>query len=310
MASGFAHAALQFLHSYGYAALFVLLALETAMILHFVPSEAIVTVAAATLAHNRAQLLLVILVSTVGATTGSLALYAFARYGGRRFLARHPHFFGLDANRREKLERWFRHPAGESLVFFLRLLPFLRAAVSIPAGLAEMDLRRFTAYSAAGSALFNAVLAYSTYAARTNPDVIAEIRDMTVYAMSRWPFFVALALIALAGFYWLYRRRRTYRQTPQLAVRHVLRASAIAAIVAGAVLVGLSLFAPDATYRAITWIAVDAGHVAEQYNVSALLFLLGIALSAITLGLLVLTVLPLLERLTEWAFKRLRSRAR
>lgn len=307
MASGFEHAALQFLNAYGYVALFVLLALETAMILHFVPSELVVTVAAATLAGNRAQLFLVIAVSTLGATAGSLLLYGFARYGGRPFLERHPRFFGLDAKRLRRLETWFRHPAGESLVFFLRLLPFFRAAVSIPAGLAEMDVRKFTLYSAAGSALFNAALAYSAYAARSNPDVMAELRVMTAYAATRWPFFVALALIALVASYLLYRRRRTYRHAPHLAVRHVLRTSAIAAVAAGVILVGFSVFAPGATYRAVTWIAVDAGRVAEQYNVSAPLFLLGVAFSAITIGLIALTVLPSLERLTRRAFDHLHA---
>jgi len=55
---------------------------ETSMILHFVPTEVIVTVAAATLATDTTQLVLVVAVSTLGATAGSLMLYAFARYGG------------------------------------------------------------------------------------------------------------------------------------------------------------------------------------------------------------------------------------
>ena len=304
MAAGFEHWALQILHSYGYVALFVLLALETAMVLHFVPSEVVVTVAAATLATTKVQLALVIVVSTLGATSGSLMLYAFARYGGRRFLERHPHFFGLNAERRERLETWFRHPAGESLVFFLRMLPFLRAAVSIPAGFAEMDVRKFTLYSAAGSLLFNATLAYSAYAARTNPDVMTEIRVVTAYATSRWPFFLALALLALVGAYLLYRRRHTYRQAPELAVRHVLRTSAVGVIGAGVILLGFSFFAPGPTYRAVTWIAVDAGRVAEQYHIWALLFLLSIGLGAITLGLVALTFSPVLERLTRIVFDR------
>lgn len=310
MPSGFEQDAVHFLQTYGYVALFVLLTLETAMILHFVPSEVIVTVAAATLATNGVQLALVIVVSTLGATAGSLVLYAFARYGGRRLLDRHPHFFGLNAKRRARLESWFQHPAGESLVFFLRLLPFFRAAVSIPAGLASMDVRKFTLYSAAGSLVFNAALAYSAYAARMNHDVTAEIHEAIGYATSRWPFFLALALIALIGLSLLYRRRSTYRQAPHLAVRHVLRTSAIAAVAAGGILIAFSLFAPHVTYRAVTWIAVDAGQLAEQYNVGALLFLLGIAFGAITLGLAVLTVSPLLERGVEALFEYLRARTR
>ncbi|TMK11486.1 MAG: DedA family protein, partial [Alphaproteobacteria bacterium] len=111
------------------------------MILHFVPTEVIVTVAAATLATDTTQLVLVVAVSTLAATAGSLMLYAFARYGGRRFLDRHPHFFGLNAKRRARLESWFRRPAGESLVFFFSPGAIPPRAVSIPAGLAEMSAR-------------------------------------------------------------------------------------------------------------------------------------------------------------------------
>jgi hypothetical protein len=237
-------------------------------------------------------------------------LYAFARYGGARFLDRHPRFFGLSAQRRTYLESWFRRPAGESLVFALRLLPFLRAAVSIPAGLARMDVGKFTLYSAAGSFVFNAVLAYSAYAVRTRPDVAAEVRAMIAYATSRWLFFLALALISVVAAYLLYRRRRAYRRAPHLAVRHLLRASAVAAFAAGLVLLGFSIASPDATYRALTWIAVDAGRVAEQYDVSALPFVLGAALAAITAGLVVLTASPFLERLTRRIFERVYARSR
>jgi len=309
MTSGFEHAALQFVHAYGYVALFVLLALETSMILHFVPSEAIVTVAAAALATDKTRLVLVILVSTLGATVGSLMLYAFARYGGRRFLDRHPRFFGLNAKRREGLERWFQRPAGESLVFFLRLLPFFRAAVSLPAGLARMDVRRFTIYSAAGSALFNSALAYSTFAVRANPREMEEIRTMTAYAVSHWPFFLALAAIVLVGLFIFYRRRRMYRRAPKLIVRHVVRTSSIAAVAGGVILLGFALFAPHATYRAVTWAAVDARRLMQQHGVSELLFLLGVVLGVITLGLLALSALPL-ERKTRALYGRLRRRNR
>jgi membrane protein DedA with SNARE-associated domain len=306
MSSGFEHTAVQFLHAYGYVALFVLLALETAMILHFVPSEIIVTVAAATLATDIVHLALVIVVSTFGATTGSLALYAFARYGGRRVLDRHPRFFGLNEQRRSRLEDWFRRPAGESLVFFFRMLPFLRAVVSIPAGLAEMEVGKFTLYSAAGSLVFNTVLAYSAYAVRANPDALAEVHRVIAYSLSRWPFFVVLAGIALIGGYLLYRRRYAYRSAPDLAVRHVLGASGITAVIAGLILLGLGLYAPKATYALVTWVAVDAGLLAKQYDISALLFLVSVALGAISLGLFILTVQPFLERVAKTVFQRRR----
>ena len=53
---------------------------------------------------------------------------------------------------------------------------------------------------------------------------------------------------------------------------------------------------------------MDAGQLAEQYDISGLLFLLGIALGAITLGLVALTVSPFFEQLTKALFDRLRAR--
>lgn len=132
-------------------------------------------------------------------------------------------------------------PAGESLVFFFRMLPFLRAAVSIPAGLTEMGVGKFTLYSAAGSLVFNAVLAYSAYTVRANPGALAEIRRVIAYSTSRWPFFLVLAGGALVAAYLLYRRRQAYLRAPQLAVQQVLGTSAIAAMIAGLILLGQPL---------------------------------------------------------------------
>lgn len=76
------------------------------------------------------------------------------------------------------------------------------------------------------------------------------------------------------------------------------------------ILLGLGLYAPRATYALVTWVAVDAGRLAEQYHVSALLFLVAIALGAISLGLLILTVLPVLERLNKAVFNRMKKHPR
>lgn len=297
--AGVEGAALSFLREYGYVALFVLMALETAMLLHFVPSEAIVPFAAAFLATSPGSLVLVIVVSTLGATLGSVLLYGFARGGGRGFLERHARFFGLTVARRDRLDRLFQRPAGESTVFFFRLLPFLRAVISIPAGLARMRLRKFAAYSMAGALVFNSALAYSTYAARTNPSFLAQMQEVTAYSRTRWPFFALLVLILALLSVLAYRRREDYRREPHRAVRHVLHASGILAILVGIVLFAFSLVAPEATYRAVTWIAVDAGEAAQQVGLAPTLLLLGFAFGALSLGLALLTVRPALEALTR-----------
>lgn len=49
------------------------------------------------------------------------------------------------------------------------MFPFLRALISIPAGLAEMDVRRFVISSTAGATLFNTGLTYFVYTGTTSP---------------------------------------------------------------------------------------------------------------------------------------------
>ena len=62
-----------------------------------------------------------------------------------------------------------------------------------------------------------------------------------------------------------------YRRAPKLMVRHVVRTSSIATVAGGVIVLGFALFAPRATYRAITWVAVDAQRLMQQYGVSELL---------------------------------------
>jgi membrane protein DedA with SNARE-associated domain len=59
----------------------------------------------------------------------------------------------------EKAKRWFdRH--GGLAVFFCRLVPGVRSLISIPAGIAEMSLPGFLAYTTVGSAIWVALLAW------------------------------------------------------------------------------------------------------------------------------------------------------
>src|SRR5438067_12713943 len=120
MATGVEHAIGDFLARYGYLAYFVLLTLETAFILHFLPGEIIVSAAAAKLATSPVQLALVILVGTAATTTGCLIFYAIVRYGGRSVVDK---LAGRHAKHFDKMQELFDKPAGEAMVFVFRFLP-------------------------------------------------------------------------------------------------------------------------------------------------------------------------------------------
>lgn len=153
---------LAFIARYGWVAVFVYMVLETAFILHFAPSEIVIPVAASRLVTDRASFALFLANTTAGATIGALlAYYVFGRYG-ERALERFGRYLHVDDDDIERGERWFLR-WGETSVFWGRLLPVMRAVISIPAGMAGMNLRKFVAYSAVGSAIFNFAFTWLVY---------------------------------------------------------------------------------------------------------------------------------------------------
>ena len=165
---------LRFVAEYGYAAIFAYMVLETAFILHFAPSEIVIPFAAHHLVTDRASFGYFLFVTTLGATLGALlAYYVFGVYG-EKALERFGHVVHVEEKDIERGQRWFRK-WGENSVFWGRMLPVMRAVISIPAGMAEMNLRKFVAYSAVGSAIFNfgfTWLVYSGSGAHSPLDVL------------------------------------------------------------------------------------------------------------------------------------------
>ncbi|HZD43662.1 MAG TPA: VTT domain-containing protein, partial [Methanomicrobiales archaeon] len=119
--------------------------LETAFILHFVPSEIVVPVAASQLVHDPISFGLFVLDTTTGATVGSLLAYYLLGKQSDTILSRYGYLIHVSEDDLRRGRRWFRR-WGESSVFWGRMLPLMRAVISIPAGIAEMDLRKFVAY--------------------------------------------------------------------------------------------------------------------------------------------------------------------
>jgi membrane protein DedA with SNARE-associated domain len=100
----------------------------------------------------------VALAGTIGYLIGSLLGWAIGYYGGHPFLERHGRFFHLGPERLERAEAWFER-RGDSAVFLGRVVPVVRSFVSIPAGVLEMPVGRYTALTIPGSAIWCFALA-------------------------------------------------------------------------------------------------------------------------------------------------------
>lgn len=93
------------------------------------------------------------LAGTIGYTLGSVAGWWIGLHGGRPFLERHGRWLHLNEQKLDRAERWFERWE-DWAVFLGRITPVVRSFVSIPAGVFEAPLRRYTVLTALGSAVW------------------------------------------------------------------------------------------------------------------------------------------------------------
>ena len=150
------------LRRYGLVALLFVFVLEGAMLLYFVPSEALVPAAVTVLArraegYHLPTVAAILLVAVVGATVGQTALFLLAKRGGREWLLDRP-WFRIDEARLDRFGAAFDR-YGVLAVPASNTLLFTRGMLTVPAGVAGMTTRRFVALSALGTLSFELVLA-------------------------------------------------------------------------------------------------------------------------------------------------------
>jgi len=138
---------------YGYAAVFVLMVLESACVP--IPSEVTMLFGGALAAPGFAapgeelSLFWVGIAGTVGNVVGSWIAYWAGAVGGRPLVDRFGRYLLIRPHEVDKAHDWFER-YGDAAVFFSRLLPVIRTFISLPAGVVRMPFWRFTLLSTAG----------------------------------------------------------------------------------------------------------------------------------------------------------------
>jgi membrane protein DedA with SNARE-associated domain len=152
--------------------------------------------------------LAIALAGTIGYTIGAVIGWAIGLYGGRPYLERHGRWLHLDAEKLDRAERWFERWE-DWAVFLGRLTPVVRSFVSIPAGVMETPLVRYTLLTLAGSALWCFAFAGIGWIAGDNWEEFH-------HAFRYFDYLVAAGIVAVAA--WLvvrYVRRRRMREQAQ-----------------------------------------------------------------------------------------------
>jgi membrane protein DedA with SNARE-associated domain len=144
----------------GYFGVFLFMMLESACIP--IPSEAILPFGGYLSYTGRLSIIPTILIGTLGGTFGSILAYYLGKLGGRPLVEKYATTLHLSKSSLDKSDRYFSK-YGEKIVFYSRLLPIVRTFISLPAGISNMDFKKFTIYTFFGSLIWSILLGYTGY---------------------------------------------------------------------------------------------------------------------------------------------------
>lgn len=143
---------------FGYGGIIVMMAIESASIP--LPSEVIMPFSGHLAGKGDFNLILVTLSGAIGCLLGSMVAYLIGAHGGRPWVERYGRYIFISRKDLDLADRWFsKH--GEVVIFLSRLLPVVRTFISLPAGMARMNIPRFALYTFLGSLPWCFGLAYA-----------------------------------------------------------------------------------------------------------------------------------------------------
>ncbi len=192
-----------------YGSIVLLMTIESSFIPF--PSEVVIPPAAyiASKPDSKLNIFLVILFGTIGALIGAYINYFLALWLGRPVLYKFADsklgkILLLSSAKVIKAENYF-NDHGKVSTFIGRLIPGIRQLISLPAGLARMNLASFTIYTALGAGIWNIILALLGYLAHGQADLINKYSHELSYIIL---VVLVLVIIYFVGRYFIRKRNR------------------------------------------------------------------------------------------------------
>jgi membrane protein DedA with SNARE-associated domain len=193
-----AQAIVDLIFDWGYLGIFILMAIESSFIPF--PSE-IVLIPAGYLASSGQMNIFAIMGSALGGSlVGAFVNYYLALLLGRKMLQKYGKYFFVKESAVDKMDAYFaKH--GHISTFIGRLIPGIRQLISIPAGLARMDLATFSIYTTLGAGIWALILVMLGYFIGENQELLdAYLKQITVAVVG--------VLVVLGFIYYKYQTRK------------------------------------------------------------------------------------------------------
>ncbi len=135
------------------------------------------------------NVMLVVIFATLGALLGAVINYFLALIVGRPIVywfadSKVGHMLLIDSEKVKKAETYFNERGNVSTLVG-RFIPAIRQLISIPAGLAKMNLGMFILFTSIGAGCWNVILAVLGYFAHGQKDLIDKYNhELTIVLLS------------------------------------------------------------------------------------------------------------------------------
>lgn len=132
----------------GYGGVFIAMAIESACIP--LPSEIILPFTGYMVSQGYFEFWPTTIAATAGNLFGGVVAYYVGVFGGRPFVKRYGHYFLISEKELRWTEGLFQR-YGELTVLIGRMLPVVRTFISLPAGIAKMNVVKMSLYTVLGA---------------------------------------------------------------------------------------------------------------------------------------------------------------
>ena len=193
-----AQALVDVIFEWGYLGIFIMMAIESSFIPF--PSEIVLVPAGYLASKGDMSIGMIMSAALGGSMVGAFINYYLALTMGRKLLQKYGKYFFIKENALVKLDLYFsKH--GHVSTFSGRLIPGIRQLISIPAGLARMNIVQFSIYTALGAGLWALILTLLGYFIGANEELIETyLRQITIGIVG--------LMVVLVFVYYKYQKRK------------------------------------------------------------------------------------------------------
>ncbi|ASM39812.1 DedA family protein [Campylobacter sputorum] len=157
--------------TWGYVGIFFMMFLESSFFPF--PSEVVMIPAGYLAQKGEMSFFIAFFMGVAGSLSGAIFNYYLCYFFGRNLIIKYGKYIGVNEEKMQKFEAFF-NKHGEVSTFTCRLIPGIRQYISLPAGLAKMNMFRFCLYTTIGAAIWVFILMVLGYYVGENEELIKE----------------------------------------------------------------------------------------------------------------------------------------